>query len=610
MDTDTTSAEGPAARRYSDLAITRRLMAQAAPYRLHLGAALAASLLAAPLALLQPLPLKVAVDSVIGADPLPGFLAFLSPVDPGEARTGYLVLAAALLIGIAMLGHVQALGNSLLRAYTSEKLVLRFRSRLFGHAQRLSLRYHDRFGTTDALYRIQYDAPAIQWFVIDGMIPFLTAGVTLVGMIYVTATLDLTLAIVALLVSPVLLALTTIIRRRLRASWREVKELEHLALSVLQETLAALRIVKAFGQERHEHQRFVSSHDQSLGARLKVVIVEGGFGVLVGMALAGGTAAVLFVGVTHVQAGSLSLGELLVIMSYIAQLYAPLKTMGSTVATIQNSLASAERAFALLDEAPDVEEAADAIGIDRARGELELRDVSFRYAPDAPLVLRDISFHIRPGKRIGIAGKTGAGKSTLVSLLTRLYDPESGEVRLDGRNIKEYRLDDLRRQFGVVLQETILFSTTIGENIAYARPGASQRQIEEAARAANAHDFIVRLPRSYDTVVGERGMLLSGGERQRIALARAFLKDAPILVLDEPTSSVDVGTESVILEAMERLMRERTTFMIAHRLDTFEGCDFVLLMEDGELVTILEDTGELHSRLAESSVPVSALDRD
>src|SRR5262249_33083542 len=301
-------------------------------------------------------------------------------------------------------------------------------------------------------------------------------------------------------------------------------------------------------------------------------VVEGAFAALIALTFAVGMAAVLFIGVRHVQAGTLTLGELLLVVTYLVQVYAPLETIGKKVGDLQASLVSAERAFAVLDEGPEVDERPGAQPLGRVSGAVAFRDVSFAYAEDRP-VLHGVSFEAPPGTRVGIAGTTGAGKTTLVSLLTRLYDPSDGRITLDGTDLRDCRLADLRNQFAVVLQEPVLFSASIAENIAYARPGATLDEIVAAAKAANVHDVIARLPRGYDTQVGERGMQLSGGERQRISLARAFLKDAPLLILDEPTSSVDTATEAVIMEALGRLMRGRTTFIIAHRTATLEGCD-------------------------------------
>ncbi len=346
-----------------------------------------------------------------------------------------------------------------------------------------------------------------------------------------------------------------------------------------------MRVVKAFGREDYEQERFVHGAAQSLRAELRLTLVEGSFGLLVALTTAAGAAAVLYVGTGLVQRGELSLGNLLLVLGYLAQLYKPLESMSQKVASLQASLIGAERAFGLLDEAPDVVERWYAKRLERSCGAVTFEFVSFSYDGQRD-ALKDISFHVEPGTRVGIAGTTGAGKTTLISLLTRFYDPTSGWIRLDGVDLRRYRLADLRNQFAIVLQEPVLFATSIAENIRYARPEATDAEVIAAARAANAHQFIEQLPAGYDTIVGERGMRLSGGERQRISIARAFLKDAPILILDEPTSSVDVNTEAVIVEAMERLVQKRTTFMIAHRLSTLERCDVRLVIEQGTLVRV------------------------
>jgi ATP-binding cassette, subfamily B, bacterial len=569
---------------FTDLALYRRLLREVRPYWPHIAGLFLLNLLSIPLALLTPIPLKIVVDHVIGSRPLPGFLQALLPaaVPPDLA---VLTLACGLVVAVAVLGQVQALASSLLGTYTSEKLLLGFRARLFGHAQRLSLAYHDARGTGDSTYRIQYDANSLQSIAVESVIPLLTAAGTVAGMIYFTVRIDGQLALVALAVAPVLFLISWAYRPRLRRQSREVKKLESSALSVVQEVLGSLRVVKAFGQEERERHRLVRCAREGMSARLRLLVVEGGFGLLVGLATAAGTAAVLFIGTRHVRAGILTLGDLFLVMAYLTQLYNPLKTLSKKAASMQAYLAGAERAFALLDEASDVAERPHARPLVRAAGALACRRVSFAYGPNPP-VLRDISFEVGPGTRVGIAGMTGAGKTTLVNLLTRFYDPTEGHILLDGVDLRDYRLADLRNQFAIVLQDSVLFSASIAENIAYARPDASFEEIVQSARAANAHDFIARLPEGYQTQVGERGMRLSGGERQRLALARAFLKDAPILILDEPTSAVDVRTEALILEAIRRLMHGRTTFLIAHRPSTLKDCDVLLKIEHGRLVEV------------------------
>jgi ATP-binding cassette subfamily B protein len=570
---------------YTDLALYRRLLHQVRPYWAHLTGLLLLGLLGGCLALLTPLPLKIAVDSVVGSRPLPGFLDALVPGSVTGSDTAVLLLAAGIVVAVVVLSQLQGLASSLLSTYTSEQLVLSFRAALFRHAQRLSLAYHDATGTSDSTYRIQTDAASLRYLTVDGIIPFVTAGCTLAGMIYLIVRIDWQLALVALAVAPVLFLISWAYRPRLRNQARAVKTLESSALSVVQEVLTTLRIVKAFGQEGREQERLVRRSREGMSARLRLLVVEGGFGLLVSLATALGTAAVLFIGTRNVKAGVLTLGDLLLVMVYLAQLYTPLKLMSKKAASLQSHLASAERAFALLDEAPDVAERPHARPLTRAAGAVAFRGVSFAYGQDPP-VLHDLSFEVSPGTRLGIAGMTGAGKTTLLSLLTRFYDPSAGQILLDGADVRDYKLADLRNQFAMVLQETVLFSASIAENIAYARPGASEEEIRAAAKAANAHDFITRLPQGYATQVGERGMRLSGGERQRIALARAFLKDAPVLLLDEPTSSVDANTEAAILEGLERLMRGRTTFLIAHRPSTLKECDQLLVIENGRVLTM------------------------
>jgi ATP-binding cassette, subfamily B, bacterial len=553
----------------------RRLAREVRPYWGSIGSSFLASMLAAPFALLLPLPLKIAVDSVIGERPLPEFLVVVLPGKFVTSSGAILLVAIGLVIAIALLDQLRGFCNTMLASYAGEQLLLGFRARLFSHVQRLSFAYHDSKGTTDSIYRIQNDTYSFQWILLHALTPLIGAVFTLIGMIVVLGRMEWRLALVALAVCPVLMLITSVSRNRMRKGWETAKELESGALSVVQEALTGLRVVKAFGQEDREHGRFVRQSQHGKTARMQLAFVQGSSRALFAMTTAIGTALVLFIGVHRVQSGNLTVGNLVLAMAYLAQLYLPAQLISETISDMQAGIASAARIFAVLDEVPDVLERPHARPLGRAIGELAFRNVSFAYNGRDP-VLHGVSFEIPPGTRVGISGATGAGKTTLVSLLTRFYDPTEGQILLDGIDLRDYKLADLRNQFAIVLQEPVLFSTSVAENIAYARPDASEEEIVEAAKAANAHDFVKALPDGYDTLVGERGMRLSGGERQRISLARAFLKDAPILILDEPTSSVDIKTEAVIMEAMERLMRGRTTFIIAHRASTLSKCDMLL----------------------------------
>jgi ATP-binding cassette subfamily B protein len=528
-------------------------------------------------------PLKIVVDTVIGSQPLPPLLDALLPNSVIDSQLLLLSVATVLQVLIVFFNQLQTLGSYVLRTHTGERITLDFRARLFQHVQRLAFTFHDTRGTAESIYCIQYDAPAIQWLTLYGVIPLLTSGVTLLSMIYVTARLDWHLALVATSIIPLLMIIPEVYERRMRGQYLNVKELESSTLGIVQEVLSALRVVKAFGREEHEQKRFVGLSSTGMGARIRLAFVESTVNLLSHVITALGAALVLYLGVRSVLAGHLTLGELLMVITYLTQLYGPLNAISDKIIALQPSKASIRRAFALLDAVPDVTERPHARTLKRTAGAIEFHGVGFAY-DGRNLILDDISFAIEAGTRLGIAGRTGAGKSTLISLLMRFYDPSTGQILLDGVDLRDYKLADLRHQFAVVLQEPVLFSTTIAENIAYGRPGASFQEIVAAAKVANAHGFIVDLPHAYDTRVGERGMMLSGGERQRIALARAFLKDAPILILDEPTSSIDVATEAVIMEAMERVMAGRTTVMIAHRLSTLEGCDARLVIEHGRIV--------------------------
>jgi len=549
--------------------------------------------------LIFPLPIKLLVDSVLGSQPLPGYLTVF--VGSQVSKTLALWLAISILMAAAVLTYLQNLVNVWYSNKVGNRMTLDVRARLFRQMQRLSVAYHDTMGAADSAYRTLNDAPMLRSFGIDSLIPLTTSILTLGAMILVMVFLDWQLAVIALLVSPMMFILTFVFRPRIRAGWRKFRASESAAMAVAQESLGASRLVKSYGQEERKNKELVSHYDASLSASLKVQVDSAIYSLLVGILTAAGLAAVLYIGIGHVQAGILTLGSLLVVNYYVTQLYGPLRNVGQSILDIQMSLTGVERYRAVLDEKPDVPESQNALPLARAKGKIAFQGVSFEYTKDHP-VLHDISFELPAGNRLGVVGATGSGKTTLSTLLLRLFDPTRGMITLDEIDLRDYKLADLRNQYAVVHQETVLFSTTVAENIRFARPNATMDEVIAAATAAKAHEFITNLPNGYDTLVGERGMKLSGGERQRISLARAFLKDAPILILDEPTSSLDVHTEAAILDTIQELMKGRTTLMIAHRPSTLRDCNMILVLEDGRVSRMTDEVESVISDMQAVSV--------
>ncbi len=574
----------------------RRVFSDLRPYSRSIVIALLVSLSAIPITLITPLPLKIIIDNVLTtpAPPLSGYLAILAPGGLKSSWSYVLWLAIGILLASTILTYLQNLLNVWYNNKVGNRMTLDVRARLFRQMQRLSIAYHDTKGTADSAYRTLNDAPMLKSFGIDSLVPLITSILMLAAMIVVTLYLDLELALVALVVSPFMFLLTLLFRPRLRAGWRRFRTSESAAMAVAQETLGASRVVKAFGQEETKSEQLVSRYNDSLIAQLKVYVDGAIYNLLVGIVTAAGLAAVLYIGTLHVRANALTLGSLTVVIFYVTQLYTPLKNVGQKILDIQMALAGIERYHAVLDEKPDVPEAPDALPLLRAQGKIAFQSVSFAYTP-GHAILHDVSFELNSGDCLGIVGPTGSGKTTISNLLLRYFDPTGGAIRLDDVDLRNYKLSDLRNQYAVVHQDTMLFSTTIMENIRFARPEAGLDDVLAAAKAANAHEFIAALPDGYNTLVGERGMKLSGGERQRISLARAFLKNAPILILDEPTSALDVRTEQAILDTIQRLMKGRTTLMIGHRASSLRNCNMILVMDDGRVTRI---TSEVDSVLS------------
>src|SRR5690348_5771616 len=570
----------------SAFAVYLRAFKEVRPFWPHLAVILVLGLAATPIGLLTPLPLKIIVDCVLGQRALPAQFAVL----PASLRTGpeaVLLTAIGLAVVLVVITVLHRNTEWLVREWVAERMVKLFRARLFRHALQAAALGQNAESVQDLAFRIGNDAPALQWTAIYGFIPVVVSGASLAGTLWVTAGINPKLALLALVSAVPAMWLIKFNQNRMRGGWREVKEEESAVQAIVHETLGALRLVATFGQEQREHERFLVQARSAVRVRLRVLSRQGLLGAALTVSTSIGAILILYVGVRDVQAKLMSVGDLLLIVAYVAQLYEPLQAIGMHIAGQQQAIASAERAFALLDMKPAVlDNGTRALG--RADGAIEMAGVDFGYPGGAPL-FAGVSLAIPAGSRVGIVGRTGAGKSTILALLLRLYDPTAGAIRLGGVDLREFRLADLRRQFAVLWQDSALFSTTIAENIAYARPEASMAEIVAAAKAAQAHDFIEALPAGYATRVGDRGERLSGGERQRIALARAFLKDAPILVLDEPTSALDLETEEALVESLDRLMEGRTVLMIAHRTGTLRGCDMILRVGSGRVM--VEDAG-------------------
>jgi len=562
------------------LTYCRKVFRYLRPYSALAAGAVVGSLAATAVGLLTPWPMKILVDSVLGNVPLPSVINGL-----GFLPTSKGTLLVAVVVGGFALAVLTSL-ITVLTGYITTKLdlamTLDFRSDLFQQAQRLSMAYHDQRRSGMVIYIINSMAGSAT-SVLMTVLPLTQNGLTLAGMLWIALRLNPTLALLSLSVVPFLYYSVGYYSKHIRERLIAVKSMEGESLSIIHEAVSMLRVIVAFGREDYEHGRFRDQGARANEARLNVTLRQEVFALAVNLTSALGTAMVLAYGAYLALQHRLTVGELLVVLAYIGSVYKPLEAISGTVGMLQDGFVNLQIAFDLLEKDPDVRDTPGAVALKQVKGHIRFDDVSFRYAGRAS-TLTGISFEAEPGQAIAIVGPTGAGKSTLVSLLPRFYDAQVGRVLVDGIDVRDVTLRTLRQQISIVLQEPLLFSTTIADNIRYGRLDASMGEIVEAARAANAHEFISALPLQYDTPLGERGAQLSGGERQRIAVARAFLKNAPILILDEPTSSIDSKTEAVILDALERLMVGRTTFLVAHRLSTLRNVSSILVLNQGRLI--------------------------
>ena len=547
------------------------------PYRFPFLIALAQVFVISGCELLKPWPLKVIIDNVLSGKPVPwGLESVFSPA----------TLLIAAVIGLVVI-YIVLGGITLLNNYTTikigQKMVNDLRGDLYAHLQRLSLAFHNRRKVGDLLYRVTADTYAIQSLTMNGVFPIVSALVLLAGMFFVMMKIDWQLTVLSLAVCPVLLVSISVMSRRITTAAMFARQQESEVYSVVQRAMSAIRIIQAFTKEEEEHRKFMSASNQSLGASLRLYTLQTFYSGVVNVVMAVGTALVVWVGARHVMSGQITVGEIIIFTAYLASLYGPMNAICQTWGLIQGAKVGVERVFEILEVEKDLKEGAQAFPKSGTRGEVVWENVSFHYAAEQP-VLKNINLSVKPGEKIAFVGPTGVGKSTLVSLIPRFYDPRAGRVLIDGVDLRDYQLKSLRSQISMVLQPPLVFPVSVRENIAYGRPEARIEEVISAAKLARIHESIERLPDKYDTIVGEQGATLSEGERQRITIARAILRNSPILILDEPTSSVDAETEALIMEGLEQLTSGRTTFIIAHRLSTVRKADRIIVLGKGEIV--------------------------
>lgn len=534
--------------------------------------------------LLKPWPLKVLVDYGLSGQALSGPLAAVAALLPGaETREGLITWSVAATVTLFVFRWALGVATNYANIGFGQRMVYDLAGDLFGHLQRLSMLFHSRQSVGDSIRRVTTDCGCVSIIVKDALLPFAAALITFAAMFLVMWQMDPALTMVAVLVAP---WLAFVLRRYLTPMLErsyEQQTAEGRIFEEMERTLSAAPIVQAFGQEPAADRSFARVTAHAVDTAVASTAIGLTFKVLIELGTACGTAAIIWVGAQSVLAGRLTAGDILVFLAYLAALYGPLETLTYAPSTTQGAAGSAKRVLEILDTRREVDDRPGARRLNHVEGHLRFEQVTFGYQPGRP-VLHDVSLEVRAGETLAIVGPTGAGKSTIASLVPRFHDPSSGRVTLDGVDLRDIALKSLRSHVSVVLQEPFLFPMTIAENIAYARPAASSLAIEEAARAANAHEFIRRLPQGYDTVLGDRGATLSGGERQRLAVARAILKDAPVLILDEPTSAIDTLTEASLFEALDRLIKGRTTIIIAHRMSTVARAHRAVVLANGAIV--------------------------
>ncbi|HJQ25951.1 MAG TPA: ABC transporter ATP-binding protein [Blastocatellia bacterium] len=565
--------------------------------------------------LLEPWPLKVVLDNVIGNKALPHWMQGYVVAWLGTDKTAVLHFAIAAVITIALVGAISSYAEKYLTTSVGQWVMHDLRTTLYHHIQRLSLAYHDQKKTGDLISRVTSDIGAVQDFISSALLGMIVNVLTLVGMLGVMFWVNWHFTLIALSVAPLLFLVVYSFTRRIKRAAREVRKKEGDVVSVVQESLASIRVIQAFAREDYEEKRFEQESLESVETALRARAMKARLTPLVEVITAAGTCLVLWYGARLVLTGEMTAGSLLVFFLYLGKMYKPMRDLSKMTDTLSKTAVGFERIKEVLETERDVKNLPGARKAPPFKGRIEFNHVFFGYSEEQ-LILRDMSLQIEPGQVAALVGPTGAGKSTIVSLVARFYDPLAGQVRIDGRDVRGYKLKSLRQQLSFVLQENLLFRASIWQNIAYGRPEARRAEIIRAAHLANADEFIERLPNGYDTLVGERGVTLSGGQRQRLAIARAIIRNTPILILDEPTSGLDAASEELVFEALNRLMENKTCIVIAHRLATIRRADVIFVIDHGRVIEqgrheALIARGGLYAQLYEiqfkDDAPVAAL---
>jgi len=549
-------------------------------------AVVASMLFKVGLDVLKPWPLVILIDYALKGLVMPDALRKIMAILPGGAgQTGLIGWSVVATVLIFLLSWAVTLLTAYANISLGQRMTYDLAGDLFAKLQQLSLRFHSGKSVGDNIRRVTSDCTCVSVIVKDAVLPVLGSVVSLVAFFTILWRIDVTLTMLSLAVVPFMMFVFWLYAEPMMERSYQQQEIEGKIYNLVEQTFAAIPAVQAFSREKFNDQQFARRTGETIAATVSLTNLQVQFKILMGLATAVGTAAILWLGARHALAGTLTLGAIVAFLSYLGSLYAPLEAIMYTNATIQGAAGSARRVQEVLGTEDDVTDKPGARSLAAVQGRVKLESVTFGYKPGQP-VLRDISLDASPGETVALVGATGAGKSTLVSLIPRFFDPWQGRVLLDDHDLRDLRVKSLRGHVSIVLQDPFLFPISIAENIAYGRPHATQSEVEAAARVANAHEFIQKLPDGYTTTIGERGATLSGGERQRISIARALLKNAPILILDEPTSALDVETERSLVTALEQLAKGRTTFIIAHRLSTIRRADRIAVLDGGRLVEI------------------------